>query len=420
MKDIEEEIQRLTADELTKSKIYQLNYQNALKNQITAILYEFHSRQFLTINDYVKFCYEDGFIESLYNLHTQGIPLLLPINQIEMIRAIRLKTKLTHPIYKTLGVNVEKLKKTVTAEISRGISTGLFYRDISRNIRNRTHNLNIGRSKVIAQTEGHRVGQQASYDCLKKSVEQGADIVKQWDSSLDSKVRDTHKWLDGQIKELDEPFENYKGEKAMFPSDFGIAREDVNCRCVMLHRARWALDEEELQTLKERAQFYGLDKADSFNEFKKKYIEVIRISSPSTKSYRKSLEAIRLGKAGLSKARKSILERIPEQGTHARFDNGKISKRDLAYISAATGDELALFRSKKEDILIRGDRKACNPSLELSEEILKGGYEWVAHTHVDGGYLTPSSADKKTLRLLNQRKSIIMGVDGREEVFFKE
>lgn len=211
----------------------------------------------------------------MYELHNQGIPLLLPINQIEMIRAIQLKTKLTHPIYKTLGVNIVKLQKTVTEEISRGISIGLFYKDIARNIRNRTNNLNIGRSKVIAQTEGHRVGQQASYDCLKRSVEAGADVLKQWDSSLDNKVRDTHRFLDGQIRELDEPFVNIYGEEAMFPSDFGIAREDVNCRCVMLHRARWALDEDELNTLKERAKFYGIEKTSSFEEFKDKYMNYI-------------------------------------------------------------------------------------------------------------------------------------------------
>lgn len=273
--NIELEIKILSADEQTQSKIYQLNYQKALKAQIENILNEFHSRQFLTINDYVKACYEDGFVGSMYELHKQGIPLLLPINQIEMIRAIQLKTKLTHPIYKTLGINIGKLKKTVTEEISRGISMGLLYKDISRNIRNRTNNLNIGRSKVIAQTEGHRVGQQASYDCLKRSVKAGANVIKQWDSSLDNKVRDTHKMLDGQIRELDEPFVNMYGEEAIFPSDFGIAREDVNCRCVMLHRARWALDENELNTLKERAKFYGLDKSKDFEDFKSKYLTTI-------------------------------------------------------------------------------------------------------------------------------------------------
>ncbi len=56
------------------------------------------------------------------------------------------------------------------------------------------------------------------------------------------------------------------------PGGFGVAEEDINCRCAILQRARWALDEAELQTLKDRAAYYGLDKADGFEDFKKKYI----------------------------------------------------------------------------------------------------------------------------------------------------
>ena len=39
----------------------------------------------------------------------------------------------------------------------------------------------------------------------------------------------------------------------MHPSGFGIASEDIHCRCALLQRAKWALDEKELNTLKERA-----------------------------------------------------------------------------------------------------------------------------------------------------------------------
>jgi hypothetical protein len=74
-----------------------------------------------------------------------------------------------------------------------------------------------------------------------KAKERGADIVKQWDSALDARTRPTHAAIDGQIREIDEPFES-EGHMAMHPGGFGIASEDINCRCVMLQRARWALD----------------------------------------------------------------------------------------------------------------------------------------------------------------------------------
>jgi hypothetical protein len=60
----------------------------------------------------------------------------------------------------------------------------------------------------------------------------------------------------------------------MFPSDpAGGAAEVINCRCALLQRARWALDEAELQTLKDRAAYYGLDKTDNFEDYKKKYLK---------------------------------------------------------------------------------------------------------------------------------------------------
>ena len=39
----------------------------------------------------------------------------------------------------------------------------------------------------------------------------------------------------------------------MHPSVFGIASEDIHCRCALLQRVKWELDEKELNTLKERA-----------------------------------------------------------------------------------------------------------------------------------------------------------------------
>ena len=61
--------------------------------------------------------------------------------------------------------------------------------------------------------------------------------------------------LDRKIRELDKPFE-IAGRKAMYPSGFGIAAEDIHCRCALLQRATWTLDEKELQTLKDRVEFY--------------------------------------------------------------------------------------------------------------------------------------------------------------------
>ncbi len=122
----------------------------------------------------------------------------------------------------------------------------------------------------IARTEGHRIQCQSGMDACYKAKEKGANVVKQWDATLDSNTRESHSQVDGEIRELDEKFSN----GLMFPGDpSGGPGEVVNCRCALLQRAKWGLDKAELQTLKDRAEFFGLDKSNQFDDFKKKYLK---------------------------------------------------------------------------------------------------------------------------------------------------
>ena len=72
-----------------------------------------------------------------------------------------------------------------------------------------------------------------------------------------------------------------------------------------------------------------------------------------------SLQAVRSGKAGLDAHRQSMLNRVPEIGDWASFKYEFIMLKDLAYLTAKTGDEFALLRGKKEDILFHGDPISC-------------------------------------------------------------
>ena len=51
---------------------------------------------------------------------------------------------------------------------------------------------------------------------------------------------------------------------------------DISCRCTMLEKPTWALDESELDRLKERATYYGLDKTKDYEEFKTKYLKAVK------------------------------------------------------------------------------------------------------------------------------------------------
>lgn len=263
--------QRALLESEIQSKVYQKQYQKALKGQISAIFDNLQSKQYDTIKEYLDDSYTKGFTGTMYDLHGQGIPLILPIDQTQVVDALTMKTKLSKPLYQRLGVDIDSLKKIVNSEISRGIATGRTWAEIAQII-DRRKNINLYRASRIARTEGHRVQQSAAFDAMKKAKGKGADLVKQWDATLDDRTRPDHALLDGQIREVDEPFE-VSGYQAMMPGQFGIASEDIHCRCVALQRARWALDDEELQTLKDRAAYFGLDKSKDFDDFRAKYLK---------------------------------------------------------------------------------------------------------------------------------------------------
>lgn len=219
--------------------IYQVEYQKALKTQVKAILEQLQTNEFETVSEYLAKAYEDGFLGTMYDLQGQGIPLVFPIDQRQVVAAVQHETKLSQNLYTTLGKDITDLQKKIAGEITRGIAGGQMYSEIARNVSNWAR---IPRNNAmrIARTEAHRIQSKATADAQFKAKEKGADVVKQWDSSLDKRTRKSHRELDGQIRELEEPFE-VNGHKAMHPGGFGVAKEDINCRCAILQRARWNL-----------------------------------------------------------------------------------------------------------------------------------------------------------------------------------
>lgn len=255
-------------ESMMQSKIYQKEYQEALKKQVSAVLDNLQTEEFKTISDYMRRCYDDGFVGTMYDFAGQGIPVIAPIDAAAVVRAVQLDSKLSDGLYARLGEDVKKLKTRIAAQVSRGISTGQTHEQIARLISGET-NIGYNNAVRIARTEGHRIQVQSSMDAGEAAKERGADVLKQWDSTLDGDTRPAHKKVDGEIREMDEPFSN----GLMFPGDpNGGAGQVVNCRCALLQRARWALNETELETLKERAKFFELDKEADFDEYKKKYL----------------------------------------------------------------------------------------------------------------------------------------------------
>lgn len=253
-----------------RSQIYQRNYQLMLRRQIDRMLDQLNRGQYDRISQYLKECHEMAQVGTLYDLHGQNIPLMLPIQQEDAVKAAELDAEVSGKLY---GSYVTELKQHIRAELTRGISAGLSYGELARNL-NGIATIGLNKAMRIVRTEGHRIQQEGQFNTQQQAKEAGAGIVKQWDSTLDGRTRPTHRKLDGQIRELEEPFEA-EGKKAMYPGGFGRPEEDINCRCTLLQRAAWALDEDELKTLQKRAAYFGLDKTKDFETFREKYLKAI-------------------------------------------------------------------------------------------------------------------------------------------------
>lgn len=271
--DINQKVAVLMVDESMQSKIYQVGYQNRLKKQIEASLELLNSGQYEKIHNYLQDCYSSGFIGAMYDLHGQGIPLIMPIDQKAMVKAVQTDSKISKDLYIKLGKDVGDLKKRITSEVARGVAQALPYKDVTRNLNNVTR-IGLNRSMRIARTEGHRITQASALDGMRSAKSAGADVLKQWDATLDGHTRDHHRQLDGQIRDVDDDFE-VGGMTVEAPGMFGDPAEDCNCRCCLLQRARWELDESELDTLRERADYFGLDKEKDFDDFKIKYLNSV-------------------------------------------------------------------------------------------------------------------------------------------------
>lgn len=273
IKNIDNVILRLLARKDTEnlqSIIYQVKYQTALKKELEGFLKVLHSKNYNLIDDYLKDCYSNAHIGTLFDMQGQGVPLLLGLDQEQMIIAITNNSKLSAPLYNHLGYNLEILKVDVMREISRGIAQSLSYQEIARNIKNTTE-VDYNKSLRIAKTEGHRVQQEATYNAQRRAKEKGADILKQWDSTLDSRTRPSHQKVDGELVEVDDVFSN----GLLYPGDpSGMAKEVINCRCCLLQRAKWNLPDSDFTKMNGKTnELQHFESVADYNKFKQIFWE---------------------------------------------------------------------------------------------------------------------------------------------------
>lgn len=100
-------------------------------------------------------------------------------------------------------------------------------------------NARAHRAKVIARTEALRAVHEGAEEMFYQTIEAG-DVKKEkvrrfWLAALDARTRDTHIGLNGQDRDLDQPWQTKNGN-IMYPGDPSAdPAETIQCRCVLTY-----------------------------------------------------------------------------------------------------------------------------------------------------------------------------------------
>ena len=104
-----------------------------------------------------------------------------------------------------------------------------------------------------------------------------------------------------------------------------------------------------------------------------------------------------------------LLEQLPVFDSRATVRKKDVNMRDLAALTAQTGDEYALFTRKGERQVIRGSAAMTNIDEQTAREMAAAGWRWSGHTHpgTDLFCLYSSEGDRLVLDAFGQETSVI-------------
>lgn len=122
--------------------------------------------------------------------------------------------------------------KKINAEVLQGILLGDSMDKIANRMRKVT-NMNATSAIRNARTMVTGAENAGRMDMLHQAQDDGLEVQKEWIATSDARTRHWHADIDGELKNIDEPFENDFGE-IMFPGDPTADPANVyNCRCTL-------------------------------------------------------------------------------------------------------------------------------------------------------------------------------------------
>ena len=237
-------------------------------------------------------------------------------------------------------VNIQKDERWNRQHIQSSVLQGILTGESMKKIADRMQNV-VGmderaaiRNARTAVTGAENAGK---LDSMRRAQGLGVQLKKLWLATRDSRTRDSHVTLDGEMAEVDEPFSN----GCMYPGDpDGAPAEVYNCRCAM--RSKVAGADPYSPDLSRNERLGGM----SYDEWKQQARERIE-----TKEFKDAIADIRSkGLANLT--RDDILNagRMVHEERNKRYKN----------ISGSLEDDIQEIQSERAKMLDDWDGKVEN------------------------------------------------------------
>ncbi|MDY7044421.1 phage minor head protein [Virgibacillus sp. M23] len=234
--DIKKEMKVFMDDyeNLSFSKKLEAERRMEVVKQIDGILRDTYDKANGSISDHVKGEVERGYYGTWYAMEgAKNIELDMSMLPEKYIKQLVHRPVKGQVFSKRLYKHRNKLAKQVNAALLDAAVRGKGYAVAAKNVSELTE-ASYKRAFRIARTEGGRVQSTAKQKSYKEAAKKGVKLKKKWLSTLDGNARDTHQDLDGQTVEVNEQFTTSEGNSADGPRLFGVAEEDINCRCTTI------------------------------------------------------------------------------------------------------------------------------------------------------------------------------------------
>ncbi len=192
------------------------------------------------IEDTYIACY-DGMVNAVKQSVAGNITLQSALSGLSATTPETVKNVVENPMDKLkLSTVLNRRRSQVVSSTKKTLAVGLANGDSYTRMAQRiaeTLNGDYKKAMRIVRTEANRAINRGFQDVTEEASDLllGSDYVevKEWCSMKDESVRDTHQHLNSKKIHALDTFTSKSGAKATCPGAFGVAAEDINCRCFL-------------------------------------------------------------------------------------------------------------------------------------------------------------------------------------------